>query len=241
MKVCIIIANYNHSKYLEQSIKSALRQSYQDIEVIIVDDGSKDQDVVRSITEQFQAQDPRVQYIEIEKNSGKWNALNFAISKTKCEIITTLDADDICSADRISRQLAVFQAVPGTLHVLTGFWHCWSEQELHEKSLLVNADGPLRIVAHEDVRNMVLSGKNTPGINHYYTADIETAGASAMFHRSIWDFGIRFNPPRLGLRALMSEDSDFNFRVTALLGRTAILDEKLYCYRRNTSTNEEAV
>lgn len=240
MRVCIIIANYNHSKYLEQSIASALKQTHHDIEVLIVDDGSKDQVTVREIIKKFQAQDERVHYLELQKNSGKWCALNTGISHTKCEIITTLDADDICHPERIERQLAVFHALPGTLHVLTGFWHCWSEKELYER-LEERVSGPLQIVQHEDVRNMILVGMNTPGINHYFTGEIETAGASAMFHRSVWDLGLRFNPPRVGLRTLLSEDSDFNFRVTALLGRTAVLNEKLYCYRRNTSTNEEAI
>lgn len=240
MKVCVIISNYNHSKYLEQSISSALGQTYDDTEILIVDDGSDDQQLVRDIVRKFQDSDKRIRYIESEKNFGKWHALNQAISQTECELITTLDADDICLPERISRQVGVFQAVPGTLHVLTSFWHCWSEAELYEKSL-ERVGGPLRIVGHEDTRNLVLIGKNSPGVNHYFTGEIETAGASAMFHRAVWDLGIRFNPPRSGLRVLLSEDSDFNFRVTALLGRTAILDEKLYCYRRNTSTNEEAV
>jgi glycosyltransferase involved in cell wall biosynthesis len=207
---------------------------------LVVDDGSRDQEQVRNIVEKFQKIDGRISYLELPKNFGKWYALNEAISKTSCELITTLDADDICLPERIARQIAVFHAVPGTLHVLTSFWHCWSESELYEKMLL-KVEGPLKIVSHDDTRNLVLIGKNSPGINHYFTGNIETAGASAMFHRSIWDLGIRFNPPRTGLRVLLSEDSDFNFRVTALLGRTAILDEKLYCYRRNTSTNEEAV
>ena len=240
MKVCIIISNYNHSKYLEQSIASALNQTYENIEVFVVDDGSKDQEEVRAIVKKFQEKDDRVKYLGLRENTGKWNAMNQAISQTSCEIITTLDADDICPANRIERQLAVFSVIPNTLHVLTGFYHCWSDEEVVQHSLRLES-GPLKVVPHENVREMVLTGARTPGINHYFTGNIETAGASAMFHRQVWELGIRFNPPRCGLRTLLSEDSDFNFRLTALLGRTAILDEKLYCYRRNTSTNEETL
>lgn len=240
MKVCIIIPNFNHSKWIELSIKSALSQTYKNIEIIVVDDGSSDKSLVKKIVESYQKIDSRITYLDILQNTGKWNALNEAIKLTNCDLITTLDADDMCTVDRIERQVAVFSSVPNTLHVLTGFYHCWSEKEVEENSKKIE-HGPLKIIPAEDVRNLVLLGARTPGINHYYTGNIETAGASAMFYKQVWDFGIRFNPPRMGLRTLLSEDSDFNFRLTALLGSTVILNEKLYCYRRNTSTNEETM
>jgi hypothetical protein len=84
-----------------------------------------------------------------------------------------------------------------------------------------------------------VQGMNHPGINHFYTGEIETAGVSALFYRSIWKLGLRFNPPGQGLRVLLSEDSDFNFRMAVTYQKTSIVNEKLYCYRRNTSTNKE--
>jgi glycosyltransferase involved in cell wall biosynthesis len=220
-------------------LDSALNQTYKNIEIVLIDDGSKDQEIVRNIAKKYKEKDKRFKYLELEKNSGKWNSLNYVISRTDADLITTLDADDVCLSNRVERQVDVFKNIPGTLHVLTCFHHCWSDQEVTEKQNQ-HVLGDLRIVPHEKVREMVLYGRSTPGINHYFTGNIETAGASAMFSKVVWDLGLRFNPPRLGLRTLLSEDSDFNFRLTALFGRTAILEEKLYCYRRNTSTNEEA-
>ena len=97
----------------------------------------------------------------------------------------------------------------------------------------------LQVVDSDLVSRAVMTGRSTPGINHYFTGQFETAGVSALFYRQIWEMGIRFNPPSVGIRTLVSEDSDFNFRVTALLSRTSILAEQPYCYRRNTSTNTE--
>lgn len=96
-------------------------------------------------------------------------------------------------------------------------------------------------MAGEEVANVVLRGYETPGINHYFTGNFETAGVSSMFLKKIWDIGFRFNPPKMGIRTLLSEDSDFNFRVTAGLRSTSILLEKPYLYRRNTSTNREEI
>ena len=240
MKVCIVIPNYGHTKYLQRCIESAVSQTYKNIEILVIDDGSQDQDEVEVLVRKMQQMDGRISFVPLSENRGKWFAMNEACRITECDLITTLDADDVCPADRIERQVNVFQAIPNTLHVLTGFWHCWSDEEVEENVKKLQS-GPLELVSSDDVRNLVLTGRYTPGINHYFTGNIETAGASAMFRKAVWDLGIRFNPPRSGLRVLLSEDSDFNFRVTALLGQTVILNEKLYCYRRNTSTNEEAM
>jgi glycosyltransferase involved in cell wall biosynthesis len=192
------------------------------------------------MVEAFMHLDDRIVYHELPENRGKWYALNYAIEKTGCTLITTLDADDICLADRIERQVRVFMTVPNTQHVLTGFYHCWSQEDIDRCwSKKINQDPVLNIIEADEVRQHVLTGLSTPGINHFYTGPYETAGASAMFVRGLWDVGIRFNPPGTKTRVLLSEDSDFNFRATALVGRTVILNEKLYCYRRNTSTNKE--
>jgi hypothetical protein len=87
---------------------------------------------------------------------------------------------------------------------------------------------------------MVEYGFATPGINHYFTADFETAGTSAMFLKALWTLGLRFNPPGVGLRVANSEDSDFNVRATMILKNTTVLAEKLYLYRRFTGTNNES-
>ena len=238
LKVCCIIANYNHLRYLEESIRSAMTQTWQDLEILVVDDGSDDQPAVCDLVTKLQTEDDRIVYLQLPHNTGKWNALNKAIEQTNCQLITTLDADDTCLPERIERQVAALTAT-NAAHVLTGFHHCWSDEEITKLTAKSFGVHNLRIVQRAEVREQVLAGRQTPGINHYFTGQIETAGASAMFARDVWEMGIRFNPPGVGTRVLLSEDSDFNFRATALLGVTVILDEKLYCYRRNTSTNKE--
>jgi hypothetical protein len=124
------------------------------------------------------------------------------------------------------------------VHNLCGFYHCWDEDDISVHRLERN-ESDLAIMTPEEVFEQAYAGFNHPNINHYCTGDFETAGASAMFYRGVWSLGIRFNPPGMGLRVLNSEDSDFNFRVTMAFQKTSVLMEKLYCYRRNTSTNNE--
>jgi glycosyltransferase involved in cell wall biosynthesis len=234
-KVCVAICNYNHSKYLRESLCSVVKQDYSNIDIAVIDDGSTDQDKVKEIVESFD--DKRIRLVCLKENLGKWNALNIAFGTTDATLCTSHDADDVSLPWRISSQVEAITKT-NTLHNLCGFLSCWSDDDM-SKNLGLKRPDQLKIATGEDVANAVIYGFKTPGINHYFTGNFETAGVSAMFHKLIWDMGLRFNPPKSGLRVLLSEDSDFNCRATLLLRSTSVLLETPYLYRRNTSTNKE--
>lgn len=235
-KICVAICSYNHSKYLEGSLRSIVEQDYENLDIVVIDDGSSDRlscDIVSSFA------DSRIRHHRFESNRGKWNGLNYAFSTTPAEICTSHDADDISLPWRLSSQLAAMQATK-TVHNLCGFIHCWEESDV-VKGMLISRPESLNCMYSDDVAKLVTAGYQTPGCNHYYTGNFETAGVSAMFLKRVWDVGFRFNPPGIGLRILHSEDSDFNCRVTLGLRSTSILAETPYLYRRNTSTNREEI
>lgn len=97
--VTVYIPTFNRIDLLERAIKSVLSQSYQHIEVIVVDDCSTDG------TDQFLSElskaDSRVRYFLKEKNSGACASRNIAINHAKGEFITGLDDDDYFSQNRI--------------------------------------------------------------------------------------------------------------------------------------------
>jgi glycosyltransferase involved in cell wall biosynthesis len=233
-KICVAICNYNHSKYLERSLRSIVEQDYENLDIVVVDDGSSDQ-ASKDIVDSFS--DLRIRHHRFEQNRGKWNGLNYAFSTTQAEICTAHDADDISLPWRLSSQLAIMQATK-TAHNLCGFVHCWKESDV-AKGLELSRPESMNCLYPDDVARLVATGYQAPGCNHYYTGNFETAGVSAMFLKRVWDIGFRFNPPGMGLRVLLSEDSDFNCRVTLGLRSTSILAETPYLYRRNTSTNKE--
>lgn len=236
-KVLVAICNYNHSKYLLQAIESIQNQSHQDLDICVVDDGSNDADIVEEIVMSAQNEDPRIRFINLEKNYGKWFALNKAISTTDAFVCTSHDADDISLPDRIRMQLLTL-VQSKTQHNLCGFHHCWNEEDI-QKNINNRIDlDSCRMLPADDVQKLVSFGYNNENINHYFTGKFETAGVSSMFYKRLWDAGIRYNPPDVGLRTLLSEDSDFNYRCSMLVG-TSILLEKPYLYRRNTGTNQE--
>ena len=238
-KILVTICNYNHSKYLKESIQSIQNQTYQNLDICIYDDKSEDQEQVKHICENLIANDSRIRVIYSDSNRGKWRGLNSAIASTDAIICTSHDADDISLVDRIEMQYRTL-LITQTVHNLCGFHHCWSEEEVAPlKAFRRDREKDISVIPSEKVHELVRAGFDHPQINHYFTGQFETAGVTAMFYKNIWDSGIRFNPPEMGLRTLLSEDSDFNFRVTSLFQKTSVTAEKLYLYRRNTSTNKE--
>jgi len=89
--ISIIIPTYNSEAYLSKCIESALGQSIENIEVIVVDDGSTDNS--RAIIEKFATSDSRVKPI-FQENSGVSASRNVGISFSKGEYLTFLDSDD---------------------------------------------------------------------------------------------------------------------------------------------------
>lgn len=90
VKISIIMPIYNGEKYLNKAIESIINQSYDNYELILVDDGSKDN--TREICQSY-TKNNKVKYYHIE-NSGVSSARNFGIDKCTGEYITFLDADD---------------------------------------------------------------------------------------------------------------------------------------------------
>jgi glycosyltransferase involved in cell wall biosynthesis len=237
-KVLVVICCYNHGKYLKQSIQSIQTQSWKKLEIAVVNDGSDPEQGIDEIVESLSREDDRIKYYKFEENHGKWHALNHAMSRSDADFFTSHDSDDVSLPDRIFRQLRCLIET-NTIHNLCGFYHCYNEEDVDYAISQPSLDDELTVMDSDTVTKLVVGGFHTPGVNHYSTGRFETAGVSAMFHRAVFNYGVRFNPPKIGLRTLNSEDSDFNFRTTALLNKTSVLAERLYCYRRHTSTNNE--
>jgi glycosyltransferase involved in cell wall biosynthesis len=233
--ITVVVPCFNHGKYLAEAVESLLVQTYENLEIIVVNDGSTDNS--SEVAKQLCAMDSRIRLIDLPENKGKWNALNLAISECKGLIVTCQDADDISLPDRIKRQFDTMSAT-GSVHNLCGFHHCFTAEHVAEHRD-ERVEGDLKGLDSDTVAKMVEYGFTTEGINHYFTAEFETAGTSAMFIKALWNVGFRFNPPNMGLRVALSEDSDFNVRVTLALRNTTVLAEKLYLYRRGTGTNQE--
>ncbi|EOY5686655.1 glycosyltransferase family 2 protein [Vibrio cholerae] len=104
-KVSIILPVFNGQDYLKFALDSILNQSYENYELIIVNDGSTDKSEL--IIKEYN--DTRIVYIKHD-NCGLSRSLNKAISISKGEYICRMDADDICHKDRLKKQVEILDA-----------------------------------------------------------------------------------------------------------------------------------
>lgn len=104
--VSILINNYNYGDYVREAIDSALNQTYQNIEVIVVDDGSTDHsvDTIKSYGE-------RIVPI-IKENGGQASAFNVGFSAAKGDLICFLDSDDLFHLKKVEKIIEFFREYP---------------------------------------------------------------------------------------------------------------------------------
>jgi succinoglycan biosynthesis protein ExoO len=104
-RVSVIVPAYNASGFLVRALNSALAQTMPDLEVIVVDDGSRD--TTLPMARAIAARDPRVRVLHNEQNLGMYPTYNRAIDAAKGEWIAALDADDVWLPERLERLLEV--------------------------------------------------------------------------------------------------------------------------------------
>lgn len=106
--VSVLMPVYNAEKHLREAMDSVLQQSYRNLELVIVNDGSVDgsEDIILSYS------DPRIRLLANPENKGLIYSLNEGISACKGAYIARMDADDICMPERIAAQLAFMEQHP---------------------------------------------------------------------------------------------------------------------------------
>jgi hypothetical protein len=114
--ISVVMPCYNVERFLPGAIQSVLNQTYQDFELIIVDDGSTDgsAQVIHSFD------DPRMHYLR-RANGGPGKALNTGMRAATGEFVAFLDADDLMLPHRLATQLGVLEANPALSVVGSGF------------------------------------------------------------------------------------------------------------------------
>jgi len=112
--VSVVIPTYNRAHVLTRAIQSVLNQTYQDFEIIVVDDHSTDntEEVVKSFN------DPRIRYIRHEENRGAAAARNTGIMVAKGEFIAFQDSDDEWLPEKLEKQMQVFESASAKVGVV---------------------------------------------------------------------------------------------------------------------------
>ena len=122
--VSIVTPSFNSEKFIAATIQSAQMQTYQNWEMIIVDDGSTDKTV--SIVEDIAKNDIRIKVYKLKNNSGTGIARNVALEKAKGRYISFLDADDLWKPKKLEIEINFLKK--NNLPFTFSFYDCINEQ-----------------------------------------------------------------------------------------------------------------
>lgn len=107
-RATVLMAVYNGLPYVAEAIDSVLRQTFQDFELVIIDDASTDESVacIR------RSPDPRIRLWVNPRNRGQAGSLNEGLARARAPYVARLDQDDVCLPGRLQRQVALLDARP---------------------------------------------------------------------------------------------------------------------------------
>ncbi|MBA7471261.1 putative glycosyltransferase EpsE [subsurface metagenome] len=117
-KVSVIMTVYNEEEHIKKSVTSVLNQTYEDLELVIVNDGSNDR--TQEILEN-EFNDRRIKIFN-QENKGRVKALNQAVKLSTGEYIAILDADDYCLPERLRKQVEFLDRNPDVALVGTAYY-----------------------------------------------------------------------------------------------------------------------
>jgi glycosyltransferase involved in cell wall biosynthesis len=126
--ISVIIPAYNAEEFIAKTLESVLSQTYQNIEILVVDDGSTD--TTAEIVKSFAQKDSRIILLQ-QSNAGVAAARNLAIEKSKGEYIAPIDADDIWYPSNLEKQVKCLTSSASTVGVV----YSWSV-DINEQDLL---------------------------------------------------------------------------------------------------------
>ena len=119
VKVSVIIPTYNSAHFIIEAVDSVLAQTFTDFEVLVIDDGSKD-NTKEVLTEKY---GNSIQYF-YKENGGVSKARNFGIEKAKGKYVAFLDSDDAWIPEKLEKQIAALEKISENKACYSSFYLC---------------------------------------------------------------------------------------------------------------------
>lgn len=207
-RVSVVMPVYNTARYLAASIESVLAQSFADLELIIVNDGSTDGS--QEVIDTYAARDGRVRVIRHETNLGVGATHRSGHAAARGEFVVIMDSDDVMLDGRIAAQVAWLDAHPDWMAV--GCQWVYADADL----------SPIHIDWHPT------DPRVTRTMSFAYQA---IHNATVCIRRSDLLLASQFDP-----KDRITADAGFYARLAASGARFASLPEVLYKWRKNTAS-----
>lgn len=207
MLITYVIFAYNHERFIEAALRSAFAQTYEPMEIVIIDDGSSDATAERIERLIADYSGPKkVQFLQNLVNQGGKGVIMKAVTAASGEIVVAADGDDVSVPHRSAAIAATMKADPQL-------------QCLSSNCQIMSEDGAVEGLYYpEPIAERTLRSFENPNMG--------LLGATAAFRRSLFDV---FGP--LDDEVLMG-DRVIPFRA-AIIGKLGYIDEALVLYRRH--------
>ena len=210
--VSIIVPVYNTERYLEECLESIQKQSYKNIECILINDGSTDNS--KEICKKFCKMDSRFQLID-KSNEGVSIARNIGIKKSIGKYIQFTDSDDVLDANMIERLVERIKN---------------DESECVICGIKSFVDNTSKEINHWHENDCVLSKSDFVKNIAYWTVNPYIGGPyNKLFDRNV----IKNNALQYEVNQSYGEDIVFNFSYFEKIEKISIISDELYFYRRN--------
>lgn len=218
-RISIIVPVYNVEKYLKRCVNSILNQTYSNIEVILVDDGSKDSS--GKICDEYSGLDHRVKVIHKE-NEGLGFARNSGLEMATGDFVSFIDGDDSIADDHIEKMIKTLEDT-GADTCLAGHTKVYADRKVEHINVCAG-----KVFEGEEVKNEILTrmvGSNPDGSDY-----IEMSACMVLLSKKIIDeYNIRFHSER----EFISEDLIFDFDYYPKSQKTVVIDDVGYHYYDN--------
>jgi len=184
MSVSVGIPIYNAEKFLENAIKSVLNQTFQDFELILIDDGSTDNSL--EIARNFEKMDSRIRVIHDGQNKRLPDRLNQLILESKFDLIARMDADDIMHPERLERQVDLLRNSSYDL-VSTSYFTINSKDRVVSSRIITKEELKLDdfLLGNYYILHPSILAKKSWYLDHFYDSKFDRAEDYELWFRAI--------------------------------------------------------
>lgn len=207
--ISVIIPAYNTKKYIKEAIESVVNQTYNDWELIIVDDGSTDD--TGNICDLYADNDSRIRVIHRE-NGGVSRARNYGLDIAKGKYIVFLDSDDILPLDALERMIVI--AKDTDADIVCGCYEMFKDGYFKRNRFSFNGNKIRTFSAINAIKDTL------------YQKTLDNSPWGKIYKKNVWE-NIRFSPN------LRYEDLDIFYRVFLNANRIVHTNRIIYYYRMN--------
>lgn len=214
--ISVIVPVYNVQAYLEQCLDSIIQQTYTNLDILLVNDGSTDNSL--AICERYAQKDSRIRLINLAENTGLSNARNSALANIKGKYVTFIDSDDFVEQDYISRMY--HELIQEDADIVISDYYQFDEQS---GSYLIHIFEQTReILSQTDIFNRLFDAKN----------DTYVVIWGKLFKTNLFslDYQVYFPKGRV------NEDQVVSHLLYIKAKKIVYISDTNYCYRKRASS-----